>query len=81
MGIGFVALASLSLYRTWINPSDAPGNVYAILEPKVTLKQRVGNFLLYPLVIAFIFVPLWPLLVSIELHFPWYKLKFLDIQG
>jgi hypothetical protein len=76
MGIGFVALASLSLYRTWINPSDAPGNVYAILEPKVTLKQRVGNFLLYPLVIAFIFVPLWPLLVSIELHFPWYKLKF-----
>lgn len=76
MGIGFVALASLSIYRTWINPSDAPGNVYAILEPKVTWKQRVANVFLYPLAIVFIFIPLWPLLVSIELHFPWHKLKF-----
>jgi hypothetical protein len=76
MGIGFVALASLSVYRTWIRPSDAPGNIYAILEPKVTWKQRVANIFLYPLVIVFVCAPLWPLLVSIELNFPWHKLKF-----
>ena len=35
-----------------------------------------GNVFLYPLVIAVVFVPLWPLLVSIELNFPWHKLKF-----
>lgn len=75
-GIGFVALASLPFFRTWIKPSDAPGNIYAILEKEVSLKQRVANVFLYPLVIVFIFIPLWPLLVSIELGFPWHKLKF-----
>jgi hypothetical protein len=76
MGIGFVALASLSIYGKWFKHSDAPGNIYAILEPKDTWKQRVANVFLYPLAIVFIFIPLWPLLVSIELHFPWHKLKF-----
>jgi hypothetical protein len=76
MGVGFIALASLSMYGIWFKRSDAPGNIYAILEPKVTWKQRVANVFLYPLAIVFIFIPLWPLLVSIELHFPWHKLKF-----
>jgi hypothetical protein len=76
MAIGFVALASTSIYRTWIKPSDAPGNIYAILEKEDSLKQRVANVFLYPLVITFVIIPLWPLLVSIELAFPWHKLKF-----
>ena len=76
MGIGFVAFASLSIYGTWIKPSDAPGNIYAILKPKNTWKQRVANAFLYPLVIVFVFVPLWPLLVSVQFNFPWHKLKF-----
>ncbi len=76
MVIGFVVLASLSIYGTWIKPSDGLGNIYAIFEPKVTWRQRIGRVFLYPLVIVFIFVPLWPLLVSIELNFPWHKLKF-----
>ena len=76
MGIGFVVLASLSVYGTWIKPSNGLGNIYAIFETKVTWKQRIGRVFLYPLAIVFIFVPLWPLLVSIELNFPWHKLKF-----
>jgi hypothetical protein len=76
MGVGLVVLATLSIYRKWIRPSDAPGNIYAFLEPEVTWKQRVANVFLYPLAIVFIFIPLWPLLVSIELNFPWHKLKF-----
>ncbi|MCF8211243.1 MAG: hypothetical protein K9K38_17855, partial [Rhodoferax sp.] len=76
MGIGFVALASLSIYGKWFKHRDAPGNIYAILEPKVTWKQRVANVFLYPLAIVFILIPIWPLLVSIELNFPWHKFKF-----
>jgi hypothetical protein len=76
MGTGFVVLASLSIYRTWNKSRNWRGNIDAILEPKVTWKQRIGRFFLYPLVSVFIFVPLWPLLVSIELNFPWHKLKF-----
>lgn len=76
MGIGFASLAALSIYRTWIKPSDTPGNIYGVLEPKDTWKQRAGRIFLYPLAIVFIFVPLWPLILSIELQLPWYKLKF-----
>jgi hypothetical protein len=76
MGVGLVVLVSLSIYGTWIKPSDAPGNIYAILEPEATWKQRVANVFLYPLAIVFIFIPLWPVVLSVELHLPWYKLKF-----
>lgn len=74
-GIGFAALASLSIYRTWVKPSDAPGNIYATIEED-SWKQRVANVFLYPLAIVLVFIPLWPLAVSIEFGFPWHKLKF-----
>lgn len=75
-GIGFVVLASLSIYRTWVKPSRVAGGIDSFDEKESYWKQRVANVFLYPLAIALVFIPLWPLVVSIEFGFPWHKLKF-----
>lgn len=73
---GFILLAGLSAYRRW-RPSDEPRNVFELgNEQPTSLKMRLANVVLIPLAIVFFFIPLWPLILSIEFHFPWHKFKF-----
>lgn len=73
---GFIALAALVAYRRW-RPSDEPRNVFQLRDEQPTsLKIRLANVVLIPLAIVFFFIPLWPLILSIEFDFPWHKFKF-----
>lgn len=71
---GCVALAALIAYRR-LRPSDEPRNVFGDGKP-TSLKMKLANVVLIPLAVVFIFVPLWPLILSIEFNFPWHKFKF-----
>jgi hypothetical protein len=73
---GITAWAAMVAYRRW-RPSDVPRNVFELGDVQPTsLKMRLANVVLIPLAIVFIFIPLWPLLISIEFNFPWHKFKF-----
>ncbi len=72
--VGFVALAALSSYRLWQQRHDEP-DWFAVTE-MVTWKMRVINAIFASLAVVFIFVPLWPWILSIEFRFPWHKFKF-----
>jgi hypothetical protein len=71
---GFIALAALVAYRWW-RPSGVPHYGFGN-EPPTSLKMRLANVVLIPLAIVFLFVPLWPWILSIEFNFPWHKFKF-----
>lgn len=71
---GFIAWVAMVTYRRW-RPSDIPNYRFGD-EKSTSLKMRLANVVLIPLAIVFFFLPLWPLLLSIELGFPWHKFKF-----
>ena len=75
MAIGAIVLVCLSVYRKLRGSVRVSWSIGKPPEKK-TWTSRTADFFLIPLGIVFIFVPLWPLILSIELHFPWHKLKF-----
>lgn len=75
MAIGAVVFVGL-LVRGRLHRSEQVPSSIVWPPEESTWKSRLANFFLIPLAVVFIFVPLWPLLLSIELNFPWHKLKF-----
>jgi hypothetical protein len=67
---GVTAWVAMVAYRRR-RPSDVPRNVFELGEEQPpSLKMRLANVVLIPLAIVFIFIPFWPLLISIELRRP-----------
>ena len=74
LGIGFIARAAMYAFRRW-RPSDIADYRLPNKQP-TSLKMRLANIVLVPLAIVFFFILLWPVILSIELRFPWQKFKF-----
>ncbi len=63
-------------YQAW-KPRDDCFPTFPNLEKKpLSWKARLFDAVVGPIAILLIFVPLWPLLLSIEYGFPWHRLKF-----
>ena len=75
MGFGVVALATLSAYRTWWASQDHVPRLF-VSEKTPSWKMRLFDAIFEPIAVLLIFVPLWPLILSVELGFPWNKFKF-----
>lgn len=75
MGIGVVALATLSIYRTWGQSRENARPPFLSAKPGAW-KVRLFDAILGPIAVLLIFVPLWPWILSVEFNFPWQKFKF-----
>lgn len=76
MGIGVVVLLAFRMRRVW-RPRDDCFSTFPSLEEKPpSWQMRLFDAIVGPIAVLLIFVPLWPLLLSIEYGFPWHKLKF-----
>lgn len=75
MAIGAVVFVGL-LVRGRLHRSEQAPLSFGRATEEGTWKSRLANFFLIPLAVVFIFVPMWPLMLSIELNLPWHKLKF-----
>ncbi len=75
MAIGAVVFVSL-LVRGRLHRSEQAPLSFSRATEEETWKSRLANFFLIPLAVVFIFVPMWPLMLTIELNLPWHKFKF-----
>lgn len=76
LGIGVVTLVAHRAYRAW-KPQDDRFPTFPRLEEKPpSWKMRLFDTIVGPIVALLVFVPLWPLLISIEYGFPWHRFKF-----
>jgi ABC-type Fe3+ transport system permease subunit len=75
MAIGAVVFVCLLVYGRLQPGDEVPWSIGKPSEKK-TWKSWAADVLLIPHAIVFFFVPLWPFILSIQLNFPWHKLKF-----
>ena len=76
LGIGVVVLIAHRAYRAW-KPQGGSFPIFPGLQEKPpSWKARLFDAIVGPIVVLLIFVPLWPLLLSIEYGFPWHRFKF-----
>lgn len=76
MGIGVFVLATYRVCRVWKPRHDCFPTFLSLEENPPSWKMRLFNAVVSPIAVLLIFVPLWPLLLSIEYGFPWHRFKF-----
>lgn len=76
LGAGLVLYAVHRVYRVWRPRDDDFPTFFDLEEKKPSRNSRLFDLIVVPVTGLVIFLPLWPLLFSIEYGFPWHRLKF-----
>lgn len=76
MGIGIVVLVTHRAYRAWKPRHDSFPTFPNPEEKPPSWKTRLFDAIFVPITALLIFVPVWPLLFSVEYGFPWHRFKF-----